>query len=59
MGLRVSSNGKLVYVYVAGATVDIWAAATHTYLRTMSLGGDQTTELFVVPAAAPASTAAR
>ena len=51
MGLRVSSNGKFVYVYVAGATVDIWDAATHKYLRTMALGGDQTTELFVVPAA--------
>lgn len=49
MGLRVSSNGKLVYVYIAGATVDIWDAATHKYLRTMHLGGDQTTELFVVP----------
>ena len=49
MAVRVSSNGKLVYVYVAGATVDIWDAATHKYLRTMSLGGDQTTELFVLP----------
>ena len=51
MAVRVSSNGKLVYVYVAGATVDIWDAATHKYLRTMALGGDQTTELFVVPGA--------
>jgi hypothetical protein len=59
MGLRVSTNGKLVYVYVAGATVDIWDAATHKYLRTMPLGGDQTTELFVVPGAASTSTAAR
>lgn len=60
MGVRVSSNGKLLYVYVAGATVDMWDAATHKYLRTMHLGGDQTTELFVVPAATPATqTAAR
>jgi hypothetical protein len=59
MAVRVSSNGKLIYVYVAGATVDIWDAATHKYLRTMSLGGDQTTELFVVPAATPTATAAR
>lgn len=59
MGLRVSSNGKFVYVYVAGATVDIWDAATHKYLRTMALGGDQTTELFVVPGSTPTATAAR
>ena len=58
MAVRVSSNGKLVYVYVAGATVDIWDAATHKYLRTMALGGDQTTELFVVPGPAPATTSA-
>jgi hypothetical protein len=58
MAVRVSSNGKLVYVYVAGATVDIWDAANHKYLRTMALGGDQTTELYVVPGPAPATTSA-
>jgi hypothetical protein len=58
MAVRVSSNGKLVYVYVAGATVDVWDAANHKYLRTMALGGDQTTELFVVPGPAPATTSA-
>ena len=58
MAVRVSSNGKLVYVYVAGATVDIWDAATHKYLRTMALGGDQTTELFVVPGPAATTTSA-
>ncbi|MGD9906879.1 MAG: hypothetical protein AB7U83_25725, partial [Vicinamibacterales bacterium] len=59
MGLRVSSNGKLVYVYVAGATLDVWDAANHKYLRTIALGGDQTTELFVVPGAASSTTSAR
>ena len=29
----------------------MYEAATHKYLRTIQLGGDQTTELFVVPAA--------
>jgi hypothetical protein len=58
LGLRVSSNGKLLYVYVAGATVDVYEAATHKYLRTVWLGGDQTTELYVVPAATPATTTA-
>lgn len=60
LGIRVSSNGKLFYVYVAGSTLDVYEAATHKYLRTIHLGGDQTTELFVVPGKAPAtSTAAR
>jgi hypothetical protein len=60
MGLRVSSNGKLLYVYVAGATIDVYEAATYKYLRTIQMNADQTTELFVVPAAPAArSTAAR
>jgi len=54
MGLRVSSNGKLLYVYVAGATIDVYEAATYKYLRTIQMNADQTTELYVVPAAAPA-----
>ena len=59
LGLRPSSNGKLFYVYVAGATLDVYEAATHKYLRTIWLGGDQTTELVVLPSAAPATTTAR
>ena len=27
MGLRVSSNGRLLYIYVAGATIDVYDAA--------------------------------
>ena len=58
LGLRVSTNGKLFYVYVAGATLDVYETATHKYLRTIWLGGDQTTELIVMPgAAAPTATA--
>lgn len=57
MGLRVSTNGKLFYIYVAGATLDVYEAATHKYLRTIWLGGDQTTELLIMPAAAPAGSA--
>jgi DNA-binding beta-propeller fold protein YncE len=59
MGLRVSSNGKLFYIYVAGATLDVYDTATHKYVRTIWLGGDQTTELYVMPAAAPAAATAR
>ena len=60
MGIRVSTNGKVFYVYVAGATLDVYDTATHKYLRTIWLGGDQTTELYVFPGAPPATaTAAR
>lgn len=60
LGLRPSTNGKVFYVYVAGATLDVYEAATHKYLRTIWLGGDQTTELFVFPGTPAASaTAAR
>ncbi len=58
LGIRVSTNGKLFYVYVAGATLDVYEAATHKYLRTIWLGGDQTTELYVFPGAAPATATA-
>lgn len=59
LGLRVSTNGKLFYVYVAGATLDVYEAATHKYLRTIWLGGDQTTELIVMPPSTPAAATAR
>lgn len=48
---RVSSNGKVIYVYIAGETIDLYDAATYQYLRTIHMGADQTTELFVVPPA--------
>jgi hypothetical protein len=56
MGLRVSSNGKLIYIYVAGATIDVYDAATYKYLRTIQMNADQTTELFVVPAGGAATS---
>jgi hypothetical protein len=49
MGLKVSSNGKVLYIYVAGNTIDLYDAATYQYLRTITLDGDQTSELFVLP----------
>jgi DNA-binding beta-propeller fold protein YncE len=53
MGLRVSSNGQLLYVFQAGATIDVYDAATYKYLRTIQMNADQTTDLYVVPAAGP------
>jgi len=55
MALRTSSNGKVLYIYQAGNTIDLYDAATYKYLRTITLDADTTTELFVVP---PASAAA-
>ena len=43
-----SSNGKLLYIYQAGATIDVYDAATYKKLRTIEMNADQTTELFVV-----------
>lgn len=49
MALRVSSNGKLLYVYQAGATIDVYDSATYKKLRTIEMNADQTTTLFVLP----------
>jgi len=49
MGLKTSSNGKVLYIYVAGNTIDLYDADTYQYLRTITLDGDMTSELFVFP----------
>lgn len=61
LDLRVSSNGKLLYVFVAGATIDVYDAASYKLLRTIQMNADQTTDLFVfpAPAARPTPTGAR
>lgn len=48
MSLAVSTNGQLIYVHQAGATIDLLEASTYRYLRTISLDGDMT-NLFLVP----------
>ena len=53
MALRTSSNGKVLYIYQAGNTIDLYEASTYKYLRTLTLDADSTTELFVVPPAMP------
>jgi len=40
MGVKVSSSGELLYIYVAGNTIDVYDAATFTHLRTITLDGD-------------------
>ncbi|MGQ0732985.1 MAG: YncE family protein [Acidobacteriota bacterium] len=49
MALRVSSNGRLLYLFQAGATIDVYEAATFKFLRTIQMDADQTTNLFVLP----------
>jgi WD40-like Beta Propeller Repeat len=56
MALRVSSNGKLLYIFQAGATIDVYEAATYRYLRTIQMDADQTTNLFVLPKPGRTST---
>jgi hypothetical protein len=56
MALRTSSNGKVLYIYQAGNTIDLYEASTYKYLRTITLDADSTTELFVVPPATPSGT---
>jgi hypothetical protein len=50
MAIRVSSNGKIVYVYEAGNTIDLYEASEFKHLRTITLDTDMTYDSFhVVP----------
>jgi DNA-binding beta-propeller fold protein YncE len=49
MSLKTSSNGRLLYIYNAGNTIDLYDGATYRYLRTIALDGDVTTQFYVVP----------
>jgi hypothetical protein len=49
MALRTSSNGKVLYIYQAGNTIDLYDASNYRYLRTITLDADMTTELVVMP----------
>ena len=50
MALKTSSNGKILYIYQAGNTIDLYDAANYQYLRTITLDADMTTDLYVMPA---------
>jgi hypothetical protein len=56
MSLKTSSNGRVLYIYNAGNTIDLYDAATYQYLRTITLDGDMTSELFVFAANPTPST---
>jgi len=50
MDISVSSNGRLLYVWNAGNTIDLYDAASYKYLRTITLSADTTTRMFIMPA---------
>jgi len=52
MGMRVSSNGTIIYIHTAGNTIDLRDTATFTPQRTITLEGDMTGFLLVPPSVA-------
>ena len=57
MALRVSSNGRLLYIYQAGATIDVYDSTSYKKLRTIEMNADQTTTLYILPKSTPAAKA--
>jgi DNA-binding beta-propeller fold protein YncE len=49
MGMRVSSSGALLYIYVAGNTIDLYDTATMKLQRTITLDGDMTSFTLLPP----------
>ena len=49
MALDVSTNGQVLYISSAGATIDFYDAASFDYLSTLTLDGDMTSGLIVMP----------
>jgi DNA-binding beta-propeller fold protein YncE len=49
MALRVNSAGNILYIYQAGNTIDLYDAASLKHLRTVTLDGDMTTPLILLP----------
>ena len=50
MSVMVSSNGKLLYIYRAGHTFDIYKAADFSFLRTVELDADMFQVVMLPPA---------
>jgi len=48
MAIRCSSNGKVIYLYEAGNTIDLYEAAGLKYLRTITLDADMMYGTFYV-----------
>lgn len=50
MSLKTSTNGKVLYIYNAGETIDLYDAETFAPMSTLHLPGDVSTGLIVLPA---------
>lgn len=53
MSLKVSSNAKLLYIYRAGNTFDVYEAGSYKHLGTHTLEAELTGDLFVMPRTPP------
>jgi hypothetical protein len=49
MSLKTSTNGKVLYIYNAGETIDYYDADSYELLTTLHLPGDVSTGLIVLP----------
>jgi hypothetical protein len=49
MSLKTSTNGKVLYIYNAGETIDLYDADSYKLLSTLHLPGDVSTALLVLP----------
>ena len=49
MALDVSTNGQVLYISSAGETIDFYDAESFDYLSTLTLDGDMTSGLIVMP----------
>ena len=57
MGLTPSSNGRQLYIHVAGPTIDVYDAGTFKKIRTVDLGQDMSGLVIIPPNAPTARTA--
>ena len=53
MGLEVSSNGELLYIYNAGSTIDVYDADSYEYLRTATYDADMTSFVMIPEGTGP------
>ena len=53
MSLEISSNGELLYIYNAGATIDVYDAATYEFLRTVTFDADMTSFVMIPEGTGP------
>ena len=53
MSLEVSSNGEFLYIYNAGATIDIYDADSYEFIRTVTFDADMTDFLMIPEGTGP------